>query len=54
METKIPTGYRYFLVFIDDNSRFTFVRLIKSKAEVTNAVKDLFAIVTDMRKNQWR
>lgn len=40
MEVSTPSGNQYFLTFIDDYSRFTVVRLLKSKEEAAEAVKD--------------
>lgn len=38
-QTKSPTGRRYFVTFIDDRSRFTFVYLIGAKSEVLHTFK---------------
>lgn len=43
MQTPTPSGNRYFLTLIDDYSRFTVVRLIKSKDEVPKVVQEYIA-----------
>uniref|UniRef100_A0A5S6Q1Z4 Integrase catalytic domain-containing protein n=1 Tax=Trichuris muris TaxID=70415 RepID=A0A5S6Q1Z4_TRIMR len=43
MPTVTPSGNRYMLTLIDDYSRFTVVRLVKSKDEVTSAIKEYVA-----------
>ena len=48
-ESCYPGGARYFLTFIDDFSRFTFVYLIKEKSEVIDKFKDFLHFV----KNQY-
>ncbi|KFD69490.1 hypothetical protein M514_18362 [Trichuris suis] len=45
MPTATPSGHRYMLTFIDDYSRFTFVRLLKAKDEVADVVKEYIAKV---------
>ena len=35
----LTRGNRYFLIFIDDCSRFTYVFLLKNKSETFNAFK---------------
>lgn len=39
MQTATPNGNKYFLTLIDDYSRFTEVRLLKTKDEVPNVIK---------------
>lgn len=46
MQTATPSGNRYFLTLIDDYSRFTVVRLLKSKDEVPDAIKDYIAVMS--------
>lgn len=43
MQTTTPSGNRYFLTLIDDYSRFTVVRLLRTKEEAAGAVKDYIA-----------
>ncbi|KFD60304.1 hypothetical protein M514_27523 [Trichuris suis] len=43
MPTATPAGHRYMLTLIDDHTRFTMVRLIKSKSEVTSVIKEYVA-----------
>lgn len=43
MPTKTPSGNRYFLTFIDDYSRFTVVRLVKSKDQVQGVIQEYIA-----------
>lgn len=43
MPTATPSGNRYFLTLIDDYSRFTVIRLLKSKAEVPGLIKEYIA-----------
>ena len=38
-------GYRYFLICIDDHSRFTWLFLLKNKSEVTNCIKNLCVLI---------
>ena len=38
-------GYRYYVTFIDDKSRYTFVYLIRAKSEVLKKFKDLEVLV---------
>lgn len=45
MQTAIPNGNKYFLTLIDNYSRFTVVRLLKSK-EVPNAIKEYVAAMS--------
>lgn len=44
MQTATPQGNKYFLMLIDDYSRFIVVRLLKSKDEVSQAVQDYIAM----------
>ena len=46
MQKKIPNENRYFLTIIDDYSRFTVVRLMKTKDEVTNIIKKYVAAMS--------
>lgn len=43
MQTTTQQGNRYFLTLIDDYSRFTVVRLLKSKDEVPGVVREYLA-----------
>ncbi|KFD60150.1 hypothetical protein M514_27678 [Trichuris suis] len=43
MPTITPSGNRYMLTLIDDYSRFTVVRLLRSKDEVTGAIMEYVA-----------
>ena len=46
-----PTGHRYFLVFVDDFTRYTWVWLLKTKdkSATSKAIKEFLAFV----KNQF-
>lgn len=46
MQTTTPSGNRYFLTLIDDYSRFTVVRLLKSKDEVPGIIKEYIAAMS--------
>lgn len=46
MQTTTPSGNRYFLSLIDDHSRFTVMRLIKTKDQVAGAIKEYIAAMT--------
>jgi len=43
MQTATPTGNKYFLTLIDDYSRFTVIRLLKTKDEVPSVIKEYIA-----------
>uniref|UniRef100_A0A5S6Q1M4 Integrase catalytic domain-containing protein n=1 Tax=Trichuris muris TaxID=70415 RepID=A0A5S6Q1M4_TRIMR len=45
MPTATPSGRRYMLTFIDDYSRFTFIRLLKTKDETVCVVKEYVAVM---------
>jgi hypothetical protein len=38
-------GHKYFLTIVDDYSRYTWVVLLKSKAEVQTHVKNFVALI---------
>ena len=40
MSTQVRGGYSYFIIFIDDSSRFGYVYLIKYKFEVFDKFKE--------------
>lgn len=40
MQNVTPSGNRYCITLIDDYSRFTMVRLVQNKTEVTQVIKD--------------
>lgn len=46
MQTATPSGNKYFLTLIDDYSRFTVVRLLKSKDEVPGVIKEYIAAMS--------
>lgn len=46
MQTATPSGNRYFLTLIDDCSRFTVVRLLKTKDEVLRIIKEYIGAMT--------
>lgn len=47
MQTETSSGNRYLLTLIDDYSRFTVVRLIKSKTEVSKVIQEYIAIMSN-------
>jgi transposase InsO family protein len=48
MPVESTTGHRYFVTFIDDKSRYCFVYLLKTKAEVLDKFKEFLAWVQNV------
>jgi len=46
MQTVTPSGNKYFLTLIDDYSRFTVTRLLKTKDEVPDVIKEYIAAMS--------
>jgi len=42
--TRVPSikGYRYFLLFVDDFSRMTWLYLLKQRSKVSSAIEFFF------------
>ena len=40
MQTRSPGGASYFLIFVDDRSRYTWVYFIRSKSDVFEYLKE--------------
>ncbi|KFD62470.1 hypothetical protein M514_25320 [Trichuris suis] len=58
MPTATPAGHLYMLTLIDDHTRFTMVRLIKSKSEADLGHTrvfgaKVFALVADQKRQKW-
>lgn len=45
-----PSGYRYFVTFIDEFSRMIWVSLLKNKSEVPHVFKELYQIIKSQFK----
>lgn len=49
MQTTTPSGNRYMVTFVDDFSRFTVVRLIQTKDEVTDVFRQFVAALKNQK-----
>ncbi len=47
MEVNTNQGYRYYVSFTDDHSRYTWIGLIKHKSETTAKIRHLNAFITN-------
>ena len=45
IQVTSPSGNRYFFTLIDDHSRFTVIRLMKTKDEAATAIKEYVALM---------
>lgn len=52
METKSIAGSQYFLLFIDEYSRMTFIYFLKHKNEVFKRFKEFKAIVENQQNRK--